>query len=395
MHDLFLPARNPQIPKSLPSPITTPASAWPDAGEMLFSEAVEAWFASRSHLSQKTLDGNRSVAWSIFRFVRANLSLYALRKLHPTLAAEWLQWLQANPPTQAKAWSLPRDFSRESVALFLQDCDATPEMAGKTRRRKSTVNRFWRDGGSQLCKWLGQTARPTKKDLPRPRRTQPLVPTLEEIAARWRDILIGGQGEATASQRRRVVLTQGFLLLTGLRKQEGLLVEQRGLQDSFLLVPGEITKPRVPKMICINGQALGVAAALRGQLTFGFAEGKRHRLLGWPYTPGHWDHLVAKCGPAAWKNQQQSLRQRCATWVRARDPDAERVQLGHGGGDVVQIHYLDKLRELPALMNQFVLPDLDVPGFAWPAPIQASHAVPRELYAEFDELMDACEPAAA
>ena len=270
------------------------------------------------HLSPKTLDGNRSVAWSLFRFLGADLSLTALKKLHPTLAAEWLGWLRANPPTQAKAWSLPKTFSRESVAEFLKHCDATPEMAGKTRRRQLDRRPLFAGRRQPTLQVAGPDGPPPKKDLPRPRRLPPMVPTIDELAARWREILNGQYGEATASQRRRVVLTQGFLLLTGLRKQEALLVEQNGLEDSFLLVPGGITKPRVPKMICLNGQALGIAAALRGQLTFGFAEGKRHRLLGWPYTPGHWDHLVAKCGPAAWKFQQQSLRQRCDLHVLTR-----------------------------------------------------------------------------
>ena len=314
------------------------------------------------------------MAWSLLRFVGADLSLLALQKLHPNLAAEWIAWLRATEPTQAIPWSLPKGFTQQGVAEFLRDCQLHPPrpMAGKTRRRNATVNRCWRDGGSQLLKWLGQPAKLTRQELPKRGCPTPFVPTIDDLVGDWQGILTARTGAATPSQRRRVVLTQAFLLLTGLRKGEALLVEQDGLAGHFLFVPAAITKPRIPKLICVNAQALGIAAALRGQLTFGFAHGKRHRLLGWPYTPGHFEKLVAACGAAPWKHRQQVLRQRCSTWVRARDPDAEQVQLGHGGGDVITRCYLDKLRELPALMNQFSLPPLDVPGWAWPAAIAAS-----------------------
>ena len=347
-------------------------------------------------MSKRTRDGNRQVAWSLLRFVGADLSLLALQKLHPNLAAEWIAWLRATEPTQAIPWSLPKGFTQQGVAEFLRDCQLHPPrpMAGKTRRRNATVNRCWRDGGSQLLKWLGQPAKLTRQELPKARRPTPFVPTIDDLVGDWQGILTARTGAATPSQRRRVVLTQAFLLLTGLRKGEALLVEQDGLAGHFLFVPAAITKPRIPKLICVNAQALGIAAALRGQLTFGFAHGKRHRLLGWPYTPGHFEKLVAACGAAPWKHRQQVLRQRCSTWVRARDPDAEQVQLGHGGGDVITRCYLDKLRELPALMNQFSLPPLDVPGWAWPAAIAASPSLAPWLYEQYEEAMDAAGGAA-
>ena len=233
-----------------------------------------------------------------------------------------------------------------------------------------------------IWRWLGLDARLEPAERPRLGLPDPLVPTVEEIGDYWRRVLL--ESPLPLAKRKRVVRTQAVLLLTGMRVTEALLSSEEFLQGSFLLLPGEITKVKRPRLICLNGQALALTAALRGQLTFGFAAPKARRLLGWPWTPQTFQDWVERCGvgrPA--EKIQQTMRQRCSSWLRKRDPDAERIQLGHGGGDVITRHYLDTLRELPAIMAGWKLPEMDVPGFAWPAAIETDAAVPPRLYEEF------------
>jgi hypothetical protein len=352
---------------------------------MLYSEVVTAYLARRQADGhpKRTLDGDRVEAWSILRFLGRDLTLEAIRKLHPNLLAEWIDWLRQTEATKARPRSLPRDFSPASLARVL----AAPPLSMGRPRRESTIMRHLQHG-RQLIAWLGQSQKLDRKRMPRPRKLPPMVPDFDEIAEYWRGVLRGRQGDATSAERRRVVLSQAAMLLSGMRKEEALFCERGCLEGQWLLLRPDWVKTGVPRLVCLNGQALGIAAALQGQLTFGFAAGKRHRVLGWPWSLSHWDHTVAACGLQPFAKPQQTMRQRCSSWLRKRDPDAESLQLGHGGGGVVSTFYLDTLQELPAIMAGLRLPDLAVEGFQWPAAIEASPRVPRRLYEELDALLN-------
>jgi hypothetical protein len=348
---------------------------------MLTGDVIQRYMEHRAAAvkSQRTLQSDRQAGWSILRFLEANPPL---RELSEGLPQQWFAHLCDTDAAKARPRSLPRDFSRANVQRFFElEATSPPEvMAGHEQRAEHTLNRCWAHG-APIWRWLGLEAWLDPEQRPRLTLPDPLVPTVDEIAEYWRQLLTCGR--IAPAKRRRIVQTQGVLLLSGMRITEALLASEELLSGQFLLLPAEITKPRVARMICLNGQALGLTLALRGQLTFGFADVKRRRLLGWPWTPGTFHNWVERCGccrPA--EKIQQTMRQRCSTWVRKRNPDAEMIQLGHGG-NVITRHYLDTLRELPEIMQGWRLPELGVPGFQWPADVAASADVPAKLYAEF------------
>ena len=221
-----------------------------------------------------------------------------------------------------------------------------------------------------------------------------MVPKIEEIADRWRAILHSG---VSPDHARRVILTQALILLWGVRVSEGLTALVDDMEGHLVLVSGK-TGLRISYL---NSQALGLVKALSGH----------GRLTGWRWTPARWHRLVQQCGIDDGAKPQQDLRKRFATWVSSRDADVEKLLAGHGGG-VVFDHYLSTLEKVPAVMEDFALPD--VPGWKWPDPVYlhrplgtsqwgpreeaAAAAVltpPRTLYARFEAWLEEQERLAA
>ena len=374
--------------------VVTPASAWPDAGDMLAGDVIQKYLEHRVAAGKRTrtLQSDRQAGWSILRFLQANAPL---RELSAELPQQWFAGLCNSDAVQARPCSLPKDFSRANVQRFFDLERTSPPklIAGHAQRSEWTLNRSWAHG-APIWRWLGLETWLEPGERPRLGLPDPLVPTIDMIAAYWRGVL--GSTAIAPARRRRIVETQAVLLLTGMRITEAILASEEFLEGSFLLLPAEITKPKQPRMICLNGQALALTLALRGQLTFGFAAPKQRRLLGWPWTPQTFQDWVERTGVARPAEKiQQTMRQRCSSWLRKEDADAERIQLGHGGGDVITRHYLDTLRELPAIMSQWRLPELDVPGFAWPVAIQADPAVPPNLYERFRRMFSCRQRRAA
>jgi integrase len=366
----------------------------PDPGMTRLGDAIAEFFVELDQRggSPRTPIDYRQSAWSLLEFLGINAPL---RELGDDVGRRWLRWLRATPPRQAKPWSMPKTFSPQNVSRFLADRAAgrgTAAVRRCAKRKEATIGRFWRHG-APILRFLGLPTDLDPQERPRTKRGYSVVCTPAEIAAWWQRYLEAGNAPvprpggkaikpATAGQRRRVVLLQGFLLLTGLRIGEALRADLDDLEGSWLLVGR--TKTNTPRIIYCSAQALGVAAALRGQKTFGFTGG---RLLGWRHTSSTWNHLVERCGPAPVSKPQQEMRKRLATWLRSKNPDAERAQLGHGGGaDVVFNNYLPTLELLPALLEQWQLPE--VSGCAWPAPLAAETERPLRLLRELYELVD-------
>ena len=229
---------------------------------MLAGDVVQCYIEHRlsSGKRPRTLQSDRQAGWSILRFLQSNAPL---RELSADLPQKWFAMLCNSDAVQAKPCSLPRDFSRASVQRFFEMERATPPLpiAGHAQRSEWTLNRSGRTR-APIWRWLGLDARLEPAERPRLGLPDPLVPTVEEIGDYWRRVLL--ESPLPLAKRKRVVRTQAVLLLTGMRVTEALLSSEEFLQGSFLLLPGEITKVKRPRLICLNGQALALTAVLAG-----------------------------------------------------------------------------------------------------------------------------------
>ena len=200
------------------------------------------------------------------------------------------------------------------------------------------------------------------------------------------------------SDRKRVVLTQALVLLTGMRIGEALRAAAADVEGHFLLLPPAVVKTGVPRIIYLSGQALAIVDALRPaarQQTLFVDAPPSNRLTGWGKSLSSWHKLVADCTSPELRSllekRHQSLRRMISDWLQRRDPAAESLQLGHGsGGDanpVVFKSYLNTLHRAAKHLERYRLPSLDVQGFVWPAPIVLDVRRPDRLYNEFRKLV--------
>ena len=155
-------------------------------------------------------------------------------------------------------------------------------------------------------------------------------------------------------------MIQALILLWGVRLKEGLTAALDDVEGHWALCTGK-TGMRIGYL---NSQALGIVQALHSagpgqQTTFAWAAPRHNRVSGWPWSVGKWHAYVKACGIDFGEKPQQDLRKRFSTWVADKDPQVEMLLAGHGG-NVVFKHYLDTLRRVPAVMEQFDLPELRV-----------------------------------
>ena len=283
--------------------------------------------------------------------------------------------------------------------------------SGEPRFRSAATVAGCRTAACSLFAWLGIRYEIARRKKLKRRRLPPIVPKVDELAERWRQIL--ASPAVSMAHRRQVVLTQALILLWGTRLKESLTALADDVEGHWVLVAGK-TGVRISYL---NSQALGLVQALRGQMAFPFAAERHSRVSGWPWGLNKWHAFVRECatgcGIDCGSKPQQDLRKRFSSWVKPRDPDVEKLLGGHGG-DVIFDHYLDTLERVPPVMEQFFLPAIE--GFVWPQPVyahrpagvepgawggeqEASAAAaltpPRRLYARFDAWLEEQERRAA
>ncbi len=328
--------------------------------------------------------------------------------------ARWLDWLRTTPSYCRVRGSYPRFITPAAVAAFFA---APPPKrflrakSGEPRFRSAATVAGCRTAACSLFAWLGIRYEIARRKKLKRRRLPPIVPKVDELAERWRQIL--ASPAVSMAHRRQVVLTQALILLWGTRLKESLTALADDVEGHWVLVAGK-TGVRISYL---NSQALGLVQALRGQMAFPFATERHSRVSGWPWGLNKWHAFVRECatgcGIDCGSKPQQDLRKRFSSWVKPRDPDVEKLLGGHGG-DVIFDHYLDTLERVPPVMEQFFLPAIE--GFAWPQPVyahrpagvepgawggeqEASAAAaltpPRRLYARFDAWLEEQERRAA
>jgi len=297
-----------------------------------------------------------------------------------------MEWLRTTPAAPRRPWSLPRKITPATVLDFLVKPPARAE-AGELRDEQ-TIGHYWRMG-RPLLEWMGLDVRLKRRERPDMTLPPPNVPPKRVVLKWWQETL-GTDGTATKSDRRRVVLMQGLVLLTGMRIGEALKALARYSQGQWLLLHREAAKKRRIRLVYLNSSAMGIAAALRAYTQPTLFELGTERLAGWEKCESAWHSLVADCraprlpgAPA--EKRHQGLRQVLSNWLHDRDPVAEAAQLGHGGTDVVSRHYLDTIRRLPRHLERFKLPEIE--GFTWPAPIEADRGRPYELIEELRRMV--------
>ncbi len=351
------------------------------------SEACAEWLGRERArgLAPLTLADIRLVLWSIIEFADGDPPQ---REMDAGFPLAYLHWLRATPMARRKAKSLPREFTRRSVAAFLAWPPRRERATG--RRSEQRIGHYWTHAVG-FFKFLGLAIPElAKHEEPNMAIPPPLVPTRGTVRAWWRDALRPAPGREPGAGRR-VVLTQGLTLATGMRIDEALSASLANVEGHWLLLAR--TKTHAPRILYLNGQALAIVQALHPaarQATLFEVETKIDHLAGWQKSLSRWHALVKTCATPAehdpYPKRHQCLRKVLSTWLHERDPVAESAQLGHGGG-VVYKNYLDILRRLPRLMDKFRLPELGVPGFAWPEPIELKVRRPDRLYTEFRRLV--------
>ena len=374
--------------------LTTPARApprppapahWPDA--TLATAAGDYLTRRRADLlSDSTIQADREMLWSVIEFVACDTPL---RELMPDTAQQYLQWLRVTPSAPRKPRSLPKQITPASVSAFLTWPPKRTQTA--KHRNEQTIGRYWRHA-KPFFRGLGLAIELTRRQRPRMALPPNPVPTRKEVVRWWQEYLGGAAGTATAAERHRVVLTQGFVLLTGMRVGEALAARLEDLEGYWLLV--RESKTHTPRILFVNGQALAIAATLRDRYTdrLLFPKTETVPLVGWCESKSWWHSLVQSCGPAphAPEKPHQALRQVLSGYLHAKDGKdkvAEAAQLGHGVSvGVVFKHYLDVLKRLPKLLQRVRLPLVD--GLPWPAPIEAAGGRPIRLIREFRRLVN-------
>jgi len=344
---------------------------------------------------KRTLDEFRVKIWSFFEFLGCDPPQ---RELPGETPAKFLEWLRRTPIAPRKQ-RLPKEFSPPAVAGFFQFRPRRKKSDGQLRTEQ-TVGQYWRTIRPFL-EFLG--LRTELEDLDRPNLALPpaMVPMRSTIRQWWEDCLASGESPCN---RRRVVLTQGLVLCTGMRIKELLSARTIHVEGRFLLIPK--TKTHAPRIVYLNRQALAIIAALHPDAAqhLLFEPGRVDRLAGWPHSLSAWHSLVTKCTSPDQRNAQekrhQALRRKLSDWLEQKDPAAEAAQLGHGanplaagpgrngGGGVVFRHYLDLWRRQAKWLERYRLP---VPAnFAWPEPVEGvALKQPVRLYAEFRRLVSA------
>jgi integrase len=347
---------------------------WPDSQQQRLSEVFLEflnWQRSRGR-SPRTLLEYQSVFWGLVEFLQCDPPL---RELPAEVMAGFLRWLREEPIRRRPAWSLPREINSATVGDFLRRPGR--RLPAGPPRSEQTIGRWYREA-DRFFRWAGLECPIEAEDRPNLALPPPLVPRRAEILAYWQQVLDGGWSCA-AAVRRRVVLTQALVLLTGMRIGELLAAGRGDVEGHWLLLRPEIVKTRRPRLVYLSARALAIGSQLSVGSQF---------LSGWGKTANAWQALVRRCGPRPCAKVHQALRRIMATWLHRRDQVAEAAQLGHGSG-VVMVHYLDVIRRLPRLLEKFRVPPLA--GFDWPWQSGGLPAVPQapptRLYEEFRRLV--------
>jgi len=377
-------------PRGLTAAIDTPYEP-PVARPLLrLSDGLAAFFTDwlpDRDLKAGTLAEYRKAAWMFVEFVGCDAPL---RELPADTFRRFLRWLRGTAIAPRTPWSLPKAITPATVAAFLASAPSRETTQGD--RREYSLQHYLAHVKPMLEFFGIPTAIP-RRERPTLRLPPPMVPSLETIAAWWRDAVLHG------AKGVRVVLTQALVFLTAMRIEETLKARIADVEGRFLLVRISKTGPRI---IYLNRQALGIVAALHalpGATRKGRSGKKRPSslqlalfdasdyLAAWGQSNSAWHKLVKLCTGAGLHNprvkRHQCLRQRCATWLNRRDVPVHHAQLGHEGGVDLK-HYVAVLEEMPKHLEDWRLPPLDVPGFEWPPPVDVPLRVPPErLYNEF------------
>ena len=376
-----------------PSTIGPPRLVQPPAAESPLSEGIAAFLARQEQegAAQLTIRGYRETGWSLFEFLRCDPPL---RELNQETLPRWLDWLRSTPIYRRKRGAYPPLFSRKSVSAFLAWPGAKRSLPGGKPRSNATVTKKRIEAASML-RWLKVPVEIERRKRRTFHRLPPIVPHWDGIAARWQSYLACGR--VSPAHCRQVVLTQALILLWGVRLSEALTAALEDVEGHWVLCTGKTGM----RLGYLNSQALGLVQALRGQTAWDWAAQRHTRVAAWPWTANKWHSFVRDCRVDDGDKPQQDLRRRFSSWVQPRDADVEKLLAGHGGG-VIFNHYLDTLRRVPPVMEEFCLPAVE--GFVWPQPVYvhrpsawqgawgaaeeaaaaAAQTPPRQLYARFD-----------
>jgi integrase len=340
----------------------------------------------------------RTALWYLFEFLSCDPPC---RELAADTPSKYLDWLRQTPIGPKMTKTRPRTFTAAAVAAMFRWPPRRKTTQGL--RVEQTVGKYWRHI-APFFEFLGMDTQLRKRGPGRrPNLDLPpsLVPIKSTIVNWWRDTLTATAMPAktkrrvppTASQRRRVLLVQGLVYLTGMRIEEALAALRSDLEGHWLLV--RETKTHKPRIIYVSAQALGIAEALhaggsqRTLFDVGEDRGARKYLAGWGHTESNWHTLVRDCQSPdrhdPREKRHQAMRRKLSTWMHRRDPVSESAQLGHGSG-VVFTNYLDYLRPLPKLLERYRLPEVE--GFSWPAAKKVKVRRPDRLYAEIRRLVN-------
>ena len=379
-----------------------PRPAPPPVAECALSEGIDRfllWLENQTAPPARTFAHYRQTAWSLIEFLACDPPL---RELGPDAAQKWLDWLRTTMTYRRGRGSYPRQFTRQSVSAFLT---WPPAKTTKEKLRAAGTIAGHRTRGTKAAPLAGRRGRNPAAE------AQDLPPAAADRAQdrrhrrRWQATLAAER--VSFAHRRQIILTQGLILLWGVRVSEALTASLDDTQGHWVLCEGKTGM----RIAYLNSQALGLVQALRGQATWTWAAAKHHRVSGWPWSVGKWHSFVAAAGVEDGDRPQHDLRKRFSTWVAAKDPQVEMLLAGHGGG-VVFDHYLDTLERVPGVMEQFELPELR--EWAWPPPVfphrepaaatwgpmdeaKAAAAIvpPRRLYDRFDRWLEEQERRAA
>ncbi len=216
-------------------------------------------------LDPETVSEYRTAIWYLIEFVGCDAPLSELTAETP---ARFIDWLRKKPIAPRLAKTRPKTFTAAAVSAFFQ---WPPRTRQTTRlRTEQTVGKYWRT----IAPFLQAIGLPTELRKRGPGRRPcldlppALVPMKAQIVAWWQDTLTAAamrettkrRCPPTARQRRRVLLVQGLVYLTGLRIEEALAALLRDLQGHWLLV--RQSKTHKPRIVYLNAQALGLVEAL-------------------------------------------------------------------------------------------------------------------------------------